>query len=324
MSGVQPTGSLHIGNYLGALRNWVAMQGEYECFYAIVDLHALTSRPDPEALRRATREVALGVLAAGVDPDRAILFVQSCVREHTELAWILSCVTQMGDLTRMTQFKDKSSSQPENINAGLFSYPVLQTADIVLYRADRVPVGEDQEQHLELAREVVRRFNGIYGPTFPEPQVVRSTAPRVMGLDGDTKMSKSRGNDIGLFEDAEMTLAKLRAAKTDPQRLRRADPGRPEVCNIFDYHRFFTDDETRAQIDRDCRTAAIGCVDCKLRLAQNLERVKGPIRERAHELRRDHARLDDILEHGAQRARRVAGETMAMVRERIGIGEAKR
>ncbi len=320
MSGIQPTGNLHIGNYLGALVNWVRMQDQFDAFYAIVDLHALTARPDPAQLRQAVREIAIGVLASGVDPDKATVFVQSHVPGHTELAWILSCVTQLGDLNRMTQFKDKSQHQPENINAGLFTYPVLQTADIVLYRADRVPVGEDQEQHLELARETVRRFNGLYGETFPEPQVVRSEAPRVMGLDGETKMSKSRNNEIGLFETAEETMQKLRGAKTDPARLRRADPGNPDVCNIFAYHRFFTPPDQLAEIDRGCRGAGIGCVDCKKMLNDNIEKVRAPIRERAAALRQKPAELDGILAAGAQKARAVADETMALVRERIGLG----
>lgn len=319
MSGIQPTGSLHIGNYLGALMNWVRLQEEYECFFSIVDLHALTARPEAEQLRSAVRELAIGVLAAGVDPDKSVLFVQSAVREHTELAWVLSCVTQMGDLNRMTQFKDKSQFQSENINAGLFTYPVLQTADIVIYRADRVPVGQDQEQHLELARETVRRFNGVYGETFPEPKVVRSHAPRVMGLDGETKMSKSRGNEIGLYEEADVTVKKLRSAKTDPQRLRRDDPGRPEVCNVFKYHEYFSGDDQREQIAKDCRSAAIGCVDCKAQLAENMERVKGPIRERAEALRADPDGLDRILDAGAEKARAVARETMELVRESIGL-----
>lgn len=319
MSGIQPTGSLHIGNYLGALRNWVQLQSEYECFFAIVDLHALTARPRPEELRAAVHELAIGVLASGVDPERAVLFVQSSIPEHCELAWIFNCMTQMGDLNRMVQFKDKSQNQPENINAGLFIYPVLQAADILVYLADRVPVGEDQEQHLELAREIVRRFNGIYGDTFPEPKVVRSIAPRVMGLDGESKMSKSRGNEIGLFEEADETLVKLKGAKTDPQRLRRQDPGRPEVCNIFSYHGFFSDQATCAQIDSDCRSAAIGCVECKQTLATNLELVKGPIRERAKELRATKGLVEDVLASGDKKAREVAAATMAMVRERVGI-----
>ncbi|MBL9079808.1 MAG: tryptophan--tRNA ligase [Planctomycetes bacterium] len=319
MSGVQPTGNLHIGNYLGALVNWVELQQQFEAYFCVVDLHALTQRPDPAALQRAVREVTIGILASGVDPERATLFVQSHVPQHTELAWVLTCLTPLGDLQRMTQFKDKSAHQPENINAGLFTYPVLQAADIVLYRAERVPVGEDQEQHLELARETVRRFNFVYGDTFPEPQVVRSQAPRVMGLDGESKMSKSRNNEIGLFETADETLQKLRGAKTDPQRLRRSDPGNPQVCNIFALHGFFTSAAQRAEIDAGCRAATLGCVDCKKQLAANLEAVKGPIRERARELREHPARVDEILAAGAAKARAAAEATMALVRERIGL-----
>ena len=319
LSGIQPTGALHIGNYLGALKNWVALQEDYEAFYSVVDLHALTNRPDADVLRAAVREVAIGVLASGVDPDKATLFVQSDVPGHTDLTWILSCLTPMGDLNRMTQFKDKSQQQPENINAGLFTYPVLQTADILIYRADRVPVGEDQEQHLELAREIVRRFNGLYGETFPEPQVVRAAAPRVLGVDGESKMSKSKGNEIGLFAGPEETWSKLRTAKTDPARLRRNDPGNPEVCNIFSYHKFFSDDATIEEVDRECRRAGIGCVDCKKLVAASLEGVVGPIRERAVELRANPGRLDDVLRRGAERAAAETAHTMELVRERVGL-----
>ena len=320
MSGIQPTGSLHIGNYLGAMKNWVRLQDEHECFFSVVDLHALTQRPDADELRARTREVAIGLLASGVDPDKSTLFVQSAVREHAELAWILACVTQMGDLNRMTQFKDKSEHQPDNINAGLFTYPVLQTADIVVYRAEQVPVGEDQIQHLELARETIRRFNQIYGDTFPEPQPLKSQAPKVVGLDGKKKMSKSLGNEIGLFEEPATTFKKLKKqAKTDEQRLQREDPGRPEVCNVYAWHGFYTDDATRKQIDGDCRRAAIGCVDCKKILADNLEAVNGPIRERASELREKPDELDQILESGNERARAVARDTMELVRNRTGI-----
>lgn len=323
MSGIQPTGNLHIGNYLGALVNWVELQRRYEAYFCVVDLHALTQRPEPAALQRAVREVAIGILASGVDPEQATLFVQSHVPQHAELAWIMTCLTPLGDLNRMTQFKDKSAAQPENVNAGLFTYPVLQTADVALYRAERIPVGEDQEQHLELARETLRRFNFVYGETFPEPQVVRSQAPRVMGLDGESKMSKSRNNEIGLFETADETMQKLRSAKTDPARLRRSDPGNPDVCNIFSLHKFFTSAEQRAEIDAGCRSATLGCVDCKKMLATNLEAVKGPIRERATELREHPARLDEILAAGAAKARAAAEATMAIVRERIGLTAPK-
>ena len=319
MSGIQPTGNLHIGNYLGALVNWVRLQEQYEAYFCVVDLHALTRRPDPAELRQAVREVAIGILASGVDPERATLFVQSQVPQHSELAWVLTCLTPLGDLNRMTQFKDKSQHQPENINAGLFTYPILQTADIALYRAESVPVGEDQEQHLELARETLRRFNGIYGETFPEPKVVRSHAPRVMGLDGESKMSKSRNNEIGLFETADETMQKLRGAKTDPARLRKSDVGNPDVCNIFSYHKFFSTDAERAEIDQGCRTATLGCVDCKKKLCANMEQVKGPIRERANELRTHPARLDELLAEGASRARKQAEATMELVRERVGL-----
>ncbi len=320
MSGIQPTGTLHIGNYLGAIKNWVRLQEQYDCFFAIVDLHALTSRPEAEALREAVREVAIGVLAAGVDPERAVVFVQSEVPEHTELAWVLSAMTQMGDLNRMTQFKDKSQHQPDNINAGLFTYPVLQTADIAIYRADRVPVGEDQVQHLELAREILRRFNTYFGDTFPEPQVVASEAPRVIGLDGAAKMSKSRENWLGLFDAETVVTKKLRGAKTDPQRLTLADPGRPEVCNIYSFHRFYSDAATQAEVAAACTSASIGCVDCKRKLAANIELTNGPIRERAEQLRSRPDELDDILKAGAERARAEARDTMELVRERVGLG----
>ena len=324
LSGIQPTGNLHIGNYLGALVNWVKLQEQYDAYFCVVDLHALTRRPEPAALRAAVRELAIGVLASGVDPERATLFVQSEVPQHAELAWIMMCLTPLGDLNRMTQFKDKSTHQPDNINAGLFTYPVLQTADIALYRPEAVPVGEDQDQHLELARETLRRFNFTYGgDVFPEPKTVKSLAPRVMGLDGENKMSKSLNNEIGLFETEDDTWQKLRGAKTDPARLRRSDAGTPEVCNIFRYHGFFSPPEQCAEVAAGCRSASLGCVDCKKLLGTNMEAVKGPIRERAAELRSKPEQLDDILAAGAQKARRTAEETMVMVRERIGLTGAR-
>jgi tryptophanyl-tRNA synthetase len=324
LSGIQPTGNLHIGNYLGALVNWVRLQEQYDAYFCVVDLHALTQRPDPAVLREAVRELAIGVLASGVDPERSTLFVQSQVPQHAELAWIMMCLTPLGDLNRMTQFKDKSSQQPENINAGLFTYPVLQTADIALYRPEAVPVGEDQDQHLELARETIRRFNFTYGgDVFPEPKTVKSKAPRVMGLDGESKMSKSKNNEIGLFETDEETMQKLRGAKTDPARLRRSDKGTPEVCNIYSYHGFFSSQEQRDEVAEGCRSASLGCVDCKKLLAQNMETVKGPIRERAAALRSKPDQVDEILFAGAAKAGKTAEETMTMVRERIGIAGGK-
>lgn len=319
MSAIQPTGSLHIGNYLGALKNWVELQDQYDAYFSVVDLHALTTRPKPAELQNAVREIAIGILAAGVDPEKATIYVQSHVSGHTELAWVLNCLTPMGDLSRMTQFKDKSRNQPENINAGLFSYPVLQAADILIHRAEFVPVGEDQVQHLELVREIARKFNRTYGEVFPEPKVVKAHAPRVLGLDGESKMSKSRNNEIGLFESPKKTLKKLRSAKTDPARIQRDDPGHPEVCNVFTLHGFYTDADTCGTIDRDCRSAAIGCVDCKQILADKLETVNGPIREKAEQLSADPDRVDAILAAGAEKAAVSARATLELVAEKTGI-----
>jgi tryptophanyl-tRNA synthetase len=319
MSGIQPTGSLHLGNYLGALRSWVRYQAEYEAFFAVVDLHALTIRPEPQALRRGVREIAIGILASGVDPKRATLFVQSQVPEHTRLAWVLNCFTPVGDLNRMTQWKDKAQQFADTENAGLFTYPILQTADVALYRAERVPVGEDQVQHLELARETIRRFNGIYGPTLVEPQPILSQAPRVLGIDGEMKMSKSKGNEIGMFEEPAEVWSKLKVAKTDPARLRRSDKGEPTRCNVFSWHLLFSDAATIRRVEGECRSAAIGCVDCKKLLAEGIERELGPIRERSKQLRAETGYVEDVLQSGARKAHEVAAATMAQVEERIGL-----
>ena len=229
-SGIQPSGELHLGNYLGAVRNWVELQDRYRCFYCVVDYHAITQPYDAATMPARVRAMAVQLLACGIDPEKSTLFVQSAVPEHTELAWALSAVAPFGELGRMTQFKDKSEHQPDNINAGLFMYPVLQAADVLLYGATRVPVGEDQRQHLELAREIVRRFNARFGETFAEPQPLFSTTPKILGLDGQAKMSKSLGNTIALAESEAAIWDKLRTAATDPARVKRTDPGTPEKC----------------------------------------------------------------------------------------------
>ncbi len=319
LSGIQPTGSFHLGNLLGAIQNWVKLQDEHEAFYSIVDLHALTTRPDADELRASTHALAVAVLASGVDPDKAVLFVQSAVPEHSELAWVFQCLTQLGDLNRMTQFKDKSEQMQGNTNAGLFTYPVLQAADIAIYRATHVPVGEDQVQHLELTREIIRRFSHIYGELFPEPKVIISKAPRVMGLDGKSKMSKSKNNYIGVFEEPDAIRKKLRGAVTDPQRVRRDDPGRPEVCNVWSLHQFFTSEEKRAEIHEGCTKATMGCVDCKGILADGICRVTEPIRERAAALESDPDRVRDVLKEGQKKASAEAQKTMELVRERSGL-----
>jgi tryptophanyl-tRNA synthetase len=320
-SGIQPSGELHIGNWLGAVQNWVLLQQSNECLFCIVDLHAITGRYEPATLARRTREMAVGLLAAGIDPGRATLFVQSHVPEHTELQWLLNTVTPLGELERMTQFKDKSQKF-ESIPAGLLNYPILMAADILLYRAEQVPVGDDQIQHLELTREICRRWNAEFGggeDYFPEPQPLLTEAKRIMGLDGQAKMSKSLGNTIGLLDTPEEIWQKLRPAKTDPARVTKKDPGTPEICNIYHLHRYFSPPETVVEVAENCRTAAWGCLECKRVLADNIISTLTPIRERARELEASPSLVDDILADGATRARRIARETMSEVKERMGF-----
>lgn len=318
-SGIQPSGELHLGNYLGAIRNWVALQDTYRCFFCIVDYHAITQPFEPSEMRRRTRDMAGDLIACGIDPEKSALFVQSAVREHTELAWVLASVTGMGELGRMTQFKDKSERNPDHVNAGLFTYPVLQAADILLYRATKVPVGEDQRQHLELSREIVRRWNARFGDTFPEPEALYSTTPKILGLDGQAKMSKSVGNTISLREDDDTVWGKLRTAATDPARVRRSDPGDPDKCNVFTLHKFFSTAERQAEVRKGCTTAGIGCIDCKKWLFEGLKADLDGIRARREQILSKPGAIDAILADGAERARKVAQQTMALVREKLGI-----
>jgi tryptophanyl-tRNA synthetase len=318
-SGIQPSGELHIGNYLGAVQNWVRLQHEIESIFCIVDYHAITNPYEPAALRQRTHDMGVSLLAAGIDPDLAILFVQSRVPEHTELAWIFNSVTAVGELERQTQYKDKASRQ-ERVLAGILNYPVLQAADILLYKADTVPVGEDQVQHLELSREIARRWNARFGEGFfPEPQARLTPTRRIMGLDGQFKMSKSLGNTVGLLEDPDAIWEKLRPAVTDPARIRRTDPGNPDVCNIFQIHRAFSPPETVSHVDRQCRSAGWGCLDCKRVLFESMERELAPIRARAGELTAAPGRVEDALGDGTARAARLARETMVEVKERMGL-----
>ena len=323
-SAMQPSGELHLGNYFGALANWVQLARENESIFCIVDQHSLTVEHDPASLRAKVLSLAIAYLAAGVDPARSIIFVQSDVPEHTELAWYLAAVTQFGELGRMTQFKEKSEDHASNINAALFTYPVLMAADILLYKATMVPVGEDQVQHLELARDVAHRFNVRFGETFPLPKARLSNAPRIMGTDGLRKMSKSLGNQIGMLETDESIWTKLRPAFTDPQRQRKTDPGRPEVCNIFRIHGAVTPPSEIATVEHNCRTAAFGCADCKKILATHLSTRLGPIRDRAAQLESHPEQVEDILRDGAKRARAIAATTIREVRERMGLGPTVR
>jgi tryptophanyl-tRNA synthetase len=319
-SGIQPSGELHIGNYLGAVRNWVTLQDQHECFICIVDYHAITQDYEPQELEARTFDMAVSLIAAGLDPEKCVLFVQSHVLEHTELAWVFMSVTPLGELERMTQFKDKSQRQ-ESVLAGLLNYPVLQAADVLLYKADTVPVGEDQVQHIELMREIARKWNARYGSGFfPEPKAALvGKARRILGLDGEAKMSKSLGNTIGILEEPEAIWQCLRPAVTDPARVTKKDPGTPEICNLYALHQLFSPLETVEEVADKCRAAGWGCLDCKRVLADNVAADFAPIRERAAALRSNPDRVRELLAEGADRARAVAQETMREVRGRMGF-----
>jgi tryptophanyl-tRNA synthetase len=316
-SGIQPSGAPHIGNDLGAIRNYVRLQYEYEAIYCIVDYHALTSLHDADRLRRQTREMAAGLLALGLDPERCTLFVQSHRPEHTELAWLLTTVTPVSWLERTPTYKEKKRFQPDDINHGLLTYPVLQAADIVIYKASLVPVGRDQAAHLELSREIVRAFNNRYGDLFPEPEAVYTDAPIVLGTDGVRKMSKSLGNTVDIFAPEEVIRKQIMSMVTDTKRILRTDPGRPEVCNVCQLHRSFGDDyETIWDGERTART---GCVDTKQLLAERILGRYAEARDRYAELIADPVRVDRILEEGAERVRPMAQATMDEVRARMGL-----
>ncbi len=314
-SGMRPTGRLHIGNYLGALKNWAQLQDEFDCVYCVVDIHALTSIEDTSNLGALTHEMVLDIMAGGVDPEKSILFVQSKVSEVAELNTFLSMVTPLSWLLRVPTFKEKAKLQPHNVNYGLVGYPVLMTADILLYKAGVVPVGQDQMPHLELAREIVRRFNAQFGPTFPEPEGRLTRFPVVMGLDGG-KMSKQAGNVIELALSREETAKKIMSAVTDPGRKFRSDPGNPEICNVYRLHEYFNPREA-AEINRECRKAGIGCVDCKKKLAESINQELEPIRERRRELEQSPDYVKEVLETGAEKARVIARSTMEEVRQRL-------
>jgi tryptophanyl-tRNA synthetase len=317
-SGARPTGRQHIGNYLGAIQNYVALQKDYDCVYCVVDLHALTTLTDTDKIKGNTEEMVLDWLAAGMNPKESIIFVQSHVPQVTELHTILSMVTPMGWLTRLPTFKEKVRLQPDNVNYGLLGYPVLMAADITLYKADGVPVGEDQAPHLEFTREIVRRFNYHFGPILVEPEIKLTPFPRVMGLDGVNKMSKSLDNHIDLASTPEEIEARVMTMVTDPQRKYRTDPGRPEVCNVFAFHGFFSPQQ-QEDIESQCRAAQIGCVDCKRVLARNLAEHLAPFRERRAELARDPELVWGVLADGAARATAIAEETVTEVKQAIGL-----
>jgi len=318
-SGIQPTGTLHIGNYLGAIQNWVTLLDEYECIFCIVDYHAITVPYEPDEMQERVRQAVMLNMAAGLDPERCTLFVQSHVPQHTELCWILTTCAAWGHLNRMTQFKEKSEQHKEFVSAGLFAYPVLMAADILLYKASQVPVGEDQTQHLEFSREVCRRFNARFGDTFPEPEPIYSDVPRLMGLESKNKMSKSLNNYISLLDDPDTIKEKLKRAAHDPARVRRDDPGTPEICNIFTMHQGFSSPEEIEWAAEGCRTAGIGCIDCKKCLTKNMIATLEPIRQRYQELEANPDKVNDIIRQGDKFCSEQAEKTMAEVRRRMGL-----
>jgi tryptophanyl-tRNA synthetase len=317
-SGARPTGRQHLGNYLGAIKNYVALQDDYECVYCIVDLHALTTVEDTLNLRQNTYDMALDWLAAGIRPQETIMFVQSQVPQVTELHTILSMLTPLGKLTDLPTFKEKIRENPNNINYGLVGYPVLMTADIVLYRSNLVPVGIDQAPHIEFARELVRTFNYRYNSNaLIEPQMKNTIVPKVLGIDGVNKMGKSLNNHIELAASPEETQKRVSQMVTDPQRIRRDDPGNPDVCNVFSMHKIFSPADEVEMINIECRRAGIGCVDCKKRYAANLNNHLAPFRSKRFELNANPQAVWDVLHDGAKRARLIADETMVKVREAI-------
>lgn len=318
-SGARPTARQHLGNLLGAIHNYVELQEEYDCVYCIVDVHALTTLQETGKLQANVRDIALDWLAAGLDPQKSIIFVQSHVPEVMELSTLLGMVTPLSWLLRVPTFKEKAKQHPDNVNYGLVGYPVLMTADIVLYKAEVVPVGEDQLPHLELAREITRRFNNLFGETFPEPRAKLTEFPLIPSLVSGGKMSKSEEEGvIEIAHTAEETNARIMAAITDPARKYRKDPGHPEVCNIYTLHRYFTQSQV-ADIERQCRSAGIGCVDCKRLLAKHVNEALLPVRARRAELAAHPGIVNDMLADGAARARVIARETMKEVRARMGL-----
>jgi tryptophanyl-tRNA synthetase len=319
LSGMRPTGKLHLGNYVGALQNWVGMQDQYECYFCVVDWHALTTDyADTSMVKENSLEVVFDWLAAGLDPAKSVIFMQSHVQAHAELHLLLSMITPLGWLERVPTYKE----QRENITDkdlgtyGFLGYPVLQAADILIYKANVVPVGEDQVAHIELTREIARRFNGFYGtakPVFPEPQSLLTPAPKLPGTDG-RKMSKSYGNTIMLADPEPVVRQKLKTMITDPARVRRSDPGNPDVCPVGDLHKIFSSKETMAKVNEGCRSAGIGCIECKGWAADALLQLLSPMQERRRKFEENPKLAWDILEAGTKRARQTSGETMDDVR----------
>jgi tryptophanyl-tRNA synthetase len=326
LSGMRSTGKIHLGNYFGALKNWVDLQERYRCYYFAADWHALTSDyADPSQIAQNTIEMVTDWLAAGLDPEKSTIFIQSLVPDHAELHLLLSMITPLGWLERVPTYKEQIQQidTKDLATYGFLGYPVLQTVDIIVYRGDFVPVGEDQASHIEISREIVRRFNHLYGAEiFPEPRALFTPTPKVPGIDG-RKMSKSYGNAINLSDTPDEIRKKCMQMFTDPQRIKRSDPGRPEVCNLYEFHKLLSPLEVQERVAVECRAAQIGCVDDKKLLAQILIDFLEPIRRRREELVRDRGTVYDILLEGSRRARERTAETMEAVRSAIGLDYRK-
>ncbi len=319
-SGIQPSGRLHIGNWLGAIVNWISLQNEYEAIFGIVDYHAMTVEYSPEEMPERIINAAIDYIACGIDPQKSIIMVQSWVHEHTELAWILGTVTPLAWLQRIPTFKEKVKQNPHNVNVGLFNYPILMAADILLYRSEVVPVGEDQVPHIEFTREVARRFNNRFGKYFPEPKEIIGKGARILGLDGVHKMSKSLNNCIYLDDTPEEIWEKVsKRGVTDPARKRKTDPGNPEICNIFSWHKLFSSEDEINHVRENCRNAGFGCLDCKRILVDNMVKALKPIQEKQKELRENKDKVVEILKEGTEKARAIAQETMENVRKLTGL-----
>ncbi|MCK5557197.1 MAG: tryptophan--tRNA ligase [Candidatus Hydrogenedentes bacterium] len=318
-SGIQPSGRPHLGNYLGAMRQHVQMQDQYDCIFGVVNYHALTSVHNGDELQEYTMEMVVDYLAVGLDPDKCLIMKQSDVPEHTELAWLLSTVTPVSWVERCPTYKEKKLQQAADVNFGLLAYPVLMAADILIYRAEVVPVGKDQLPHLELTREITRAFNRVYGETFPEPQsLVNEETATVLGTDGVKKMSKSVGNTIEIFDEPEELKETIMGMVTDTSRVYRTDPGHPDICNVFSFHKIFTPDRAE-EIRQGSESAKLGCVECTEILAARMEAYFAPMRARRAKLLEDPDCVRDVLETSARKARKIAAETMNEVRRKMGI-----
>ena len=321
LSGMRPTGPLHLGNLHGALANWVEMQETYDCFFFIADWHALTSDyEDPSAIRTYTRDVLIDWLSVGLSPDKSTLFVQSEIREHAELNLILSMITPVPWLERNPTYKDQilQLSNKDLSTFGFLGYPILQAADIIMYKAYGVPVGVDQVPHVEITREITRRFNHFYGDVFPEPESILTKTPKILGIDR-RKMSKSYNNAIYISDDPDEIETKVAKMLTDPQRAKRSDPGNPDVCNVFEFHKLYSNESVIKNINKTCRTAEIGCVECKQTMAQFLIKALEPVRNKRKYYMERPQLVDDIISDGCDKARKVAQQTMGEVREAIFI-----